>query len=498
MPVYKHRNNPLIIELNTFPFLSRLSGKYGKELTLAEVPDEEWQHYAESGFDLVWLMGIWQRSPAAKQLALDNSDLRRAYDRALPGWKETDVAGSPYAVYSYSPDSRLGGKTSLFNIKKKLNDMGLGLILDFVPNHLAVDHPWTMQHPERFILGSKKSAAAHPGWFYTTENGDLLAYGRDPNFAPWTDTVQVNFFSSTMRKALIRELLQIASMADGVRCDMAMLGLNSVFQQTWAEILKIRKVPTTEFWADAITEVKHKYPDFLFIAEVYWGLDGKLRKLGFDYTYDKILYDRLRYDMPERIQEYIVNNAAKLKHMVHFIENHDEPRAGAIFGMERSLMAATVTSTIPGMRFFYRGQTNGNLIHAPVQLARAPEEEDIEEIMLFYRKLLGVCSTPLFRQGDFIPLTTSGAWAGNSSHQKILTWCWKQDEELKLIAINYSGTPVQSRIRIPLYAETGNKVVCHDEMADMIYHSPLPEVLESGLYVTLRPWQAQIMDIRVE
>jgi hypothetical protein len=498
MPVYKHRNNPLIIEINTFPFLSRMSGKYGKSITLDDIPDEEWQHYAESGFDLVWLMGVWQRSPAARRLALDNSDLKRACDLALPGWKETDVAGSPYAVYSYSPDSRLGSKTVLSRMKKKLNDMGMGLILDFVPNHLAIDHPWTLQHPERFILGSQKAAAEHPGWFFTTKNGDLLAHGRDPNFAPWMDTVQVNFFSSTMRKALIRELLQIAGMADGVRCDMAMLGLNNVFQQTWGEILKTGKTPAAEFWTDAITTVKKQYPDFLFIAEVYWGLDGELRKLGFDYTYDKILYDRLRYDIPGRIQEYIAENATGLTQMVHFIENHDELRAREIFSAERSLMAATVTSTIPGMRFFYRGQTGGNLIHIPVQLARAPEEEDIEEIMLFYRKLLGACSTPLFRQGDFIPLTTISAWAGNNSHRKILAWCWKQDEELKLIAINYSSISVQGRIRIPLYSETGNRVVCHDEMADMTYHSLLEEVLESGLYVALRPWQAQIMDIRVE
>jgi hypothetical protein len=498
MPVYKHRNNPLIIELNTFPFLSRLSGKYGKPITLADVPDEEWQHYAESGFDLVWLMGVWQRSPTARQLALDNSDLQQAYDRALPGWKETDVAGSPYAVYSYSPDIRLAGKNSLSQIKQKLNNMGLGLILDFVPNHLAVDHPWTLQHPERFILGSKKAAAEHPGWFYTTKNGDLLAHGRDPNYAPWTDTAQVNLFYTGMRKALIRELLQIAGMADGVRCDMAMLGLNSVFQQTWAEILQTGKAPASEFWTDAITAVKKQYPDFLFIAEVYWGLDGELRKLGFDYTYDKVLYDRLRYDTPERIQEYIVSNATHLKHMVHFIENHDELRAGEVFGMERSLMAATVTSTIPGMRFFYRGQTGGNLIHIPVQLARAPEEEDIKEIMLFYRKLLGSCSTPLFQQGDFIPLKTASAWADNNSHRKMLAWCWKQDGELKLIAINYSGTAVQSRIRIPLDYDTGNKVVCYDEMADTPYRNPLPEVLEYGLYVALSPWQAQIMDIRVE
>ena len=104
----------------------------------------------------------------------------------------------------------------------------------------------------------------------------------------------------------------------------------------------------------------------------------------------------------------------------------------------------------------------------------------------------------MFRQGDFIPLTTISAWAGNNSHRKILAWCWKQDEELKLIAINYSSISVQGRIRIPLYSETGNRVVCHDEMADMTYHSLLEEVLESGLYVALRPWQAQIMDIRVE
>jgi glycosidase len=498
MPVYKHRGNPLMMEINTLPFLSRLGKKYHKTLTLNGVPDSEWQYYADSGFDLIWLMGVWQRSPAARKLAISNNDLKHAYDLILPGWKEQDIAGSPYAIYGYSPDSRLGKKTDLAALKNRLNNMGLGLVLDFVPNHLAMDHPWTLKYPERFVRGTKKALAAHPEWFYATANDNMLAHGRDPNFAPWSDTVQVNFFSAEMREAYIKELLRIADMADGVRCDMAMLGLNRIFQQTWGEVFKPRKLPTTEFWFDAITAVKAKHPSFIFIAEVYWGLDGELRKLGFDFTYDKVFYDRLKYNTPDRIQEYVFDRVSDLKHMVHFTENHDELRAGEVFGVERSLMAATAIATVPGMRFFFEGQAEGKMIRAPVQLATAPEEDSIDEIKLFYSRLLASCSAPVFRQGDFIPLKTDSAWEGNNSHLRLLAWCWKYGDEFRLIAINYSGNTAQARIKLPISLEDGSTVICYDELAEMTYNSTVREVLSSGLFISLKPWQAHILDIRLE
>lgn len=492
------RSNPLLLEINTFPFLHSMSQKYQHKMSLGEIPLEEWQRYADRGFDLIWLMGIWQRSPAARKLALENTELREAYQRALPDWSRGDVAGSPYSVYRYTPDKRLGRKSELAILKDRLNSLGLGLILDFVPNHLALDHAWTLSHPGRFIRVSRKAVREHPDWFYRTENGDFLAHGRDPHFAPWTDTAQVNFYSKDMRRALIRELLKIADAADGVRCDMALLGLNSVFQRTWGEVHKPRMAPLTEFWSDAISAVKARHPEFIFIAEVYWGLDSELRELGFDFTYDKVLYDRLRHDMPPKIAEYIFDNAAGLQQAVHFIENHDEPRAAEAFGVERSLAAAVAVCTMPGIRLLYDGQAEGKGIHLPVQLARAPQEEGIQEVARYYRTLLKSCRTEAFRYGVFTPLETDPAWEGNDSHDKMLCWCWSHEQQFKLVAINYSKFDVQARVRLPLSLENKNTVSCYDELVGETYNSAADEVREPGLYVGLGPWQSQVLDIKSE
>jgi hypothetical protein len=156
---------PHLYEANALILLRRLSKKYGQELTLATVSDEEWQRLAQLGFDLLWLMGVWQRSPASRQIALAHPGLVTEYDKALPGWTEQDVAGSPYAVYSYTLDPNLGPETELPELKTRLNRQGLGLVLDFVPNHLARDHPWMLSHPDQFVREAKKISAPTPSGF---------------------------------------------------------------------------------------------------------------------------------------------------------------------------------------------------------------------------------------------------------------------------------------------------------------------------------------------
>jgi len=286
-------------------------------------------------------MGVWQRSPGARECALHNPALCRDYDLAIPGWNANDVAGSPYAVHSYTLDSELGESREIASLRRKLNEQGLKLILDFVPNHLALDHPWTLSHADRFVQVSERTFHDHPGWFFKTKKNVYLAHGRDPYFPPWSDTVQVNFFSKDMRRAFIGELLRIAKVSDGVRCDMAMLGLNEVFDAIWGKFLSgsERKLQA-EFWKEAIEEVKGHFPEFIFIAESYWDLEWKLQQLGFDYTYDGKLYQRLLHATAEDVNGHLHAELAYQNKSARFIENHDELRASVAFGPERSRAAA--------------------------------------------------------------------------------------------------------------------------------------------------------------
>ena len=151
----------------------------------------------------------------------------------------------------------------------------MGLILDFVPNHVAPDHPWTIAKPEVFISGTTADLAREPASF--VEIGDrVLANGRDPYFPAWPDVVQLNAFAPALRTAVIETLIEIADQCDGVRCDMAMLVMNDVFVRTWGD--RVGPAPSTDYWPTVIPAVREAHPSFLFLAEAYWDLEWSLQQ----------------------------------------------------------------------------------------------------------------------------------------------------------------------------------------------------------------------------
>ncbi len=488
------RRYPYLYEVNACLFIRRMSKKYGRALTLATVPDEEWQIIARRGFDLVWLMGVWQRSPGARQKALHHEALKQEYSRVLPSWTDEDIDGSPYAIYNYELEAKLGNPGELAQLKSKLNRHGLGLILDFVPNHLAFDHPWTRSQAQRFITGTTADAQTHPDDFFLSEGGAYLAHGRDPNFPPWTDTVQLNYYSPDLRQALVKELRRIAEVADGLRCDMAMLALNDVFQRVWGKLTNYPR-PSSEFWVDVITQVKQQRPGFLFLAEVYWDLERQLQRLGFDFTYDKTFYDRLRFSSARDIRDYLRIDDAYHQRSVHFIENHDEARAVTAFGRERSLAAAVILGTIPGLRFFHDGQLEGHRVRLPVQLVREPEEVADAGVGQFYESLLKAGNSPDFHEGEWGLLEVGQAGQDNGSHLDMLAWCWRYREQFKIVVVNYSPEHAQGWLKLPLPAEGTGKVRLGDELSGRMFVPDVNQMGNRGLYLDLKPWEAQILDI---
>jgi hypothetical protein len=224
---------PNLYEINTWVWLSDLSVKYGKPIDLASVPSAEWDAIAAYGFDAVWLMGVWERSPAGIAIANKNPGLLADFRRALPDFRPEDNVGSAYAIRRYVVDQHLGGPEALAAARNELVKRGMNLLLDFVPNHVAPDNPWASEHPDYFINGTTDEARNNPGAFISV-NGIPSACGRDPYFAPWPDVLQLNAFNPKLRQAVIETLSSIAGQCDGVRCDMAMLVLNSVFERTWA------------------------------------------------------------------------------------------------------------------------------------------------------------------------------------------------------------------------------------------------------------------------
>lgn len=296
-------------------------------------------------------------------IANQNMGLLEDFRRALPDFRPEDNVGSPYCVKQYGVDEHLGGPEGLAVARRELARRGIKLILDFVPNHVAPDHPWVIHQPEYFVQGNTDDAKNDPASFLET-GGKVFACGRDPYFPAWPDVLQLNAFHPGLRQAVIETLSDIAGQCDGVRCDMAMLLINAIFERTWGSLAGQR--PATEYWVDVISAIKKAHPDFLFMAEAYWDLEWELQQQGFDYCYDKRLYDRLEHDAAESVRLHLCADLGYQGKLVRFIENRDEPRALSAFSSQKERAAAVVMATIPGAKLFHEGQFEGRKVRLPV------------------------------------------------------------------------------------------------------------------------------------
>ncbi len=476
--------HPLIYEINAWVWLDELSKKAGEALTLATVPDDEWDRIAATGFNAVWLMGVWERSPMGIGISMSNEGLLADFRRALPDFTPADNVGSPYCVRNYVVDAHLGGAEALAIVRQKLSKKGIRLLLDLVPNHVAPDHPWALDHPEYFIRGSEEDLNRDPGSFMKV-GGQVFACGKDPYFPAWPDVLQLNAFDGDLRRAMTRTVQAIAEQCDGVRCDMAMLLITGVFERTWGERAGGR--PGTEYWREIIPAVKEKYPEFRFIAEAYWDLEWELQQQGFDFCYDKRLYDRLEHDHAETIRLHLCAEDTFQEKLVRFVENHDEPRAAAAFPGPKNRAAALTALSIPGARLVHEGQMEGRLTRLPVFLGRRPGEDPDTELMSFYGQLLRELQTGDYFDGTW-RLCETGGWPDNASHLNLVAWCWKGQTDRCLIVVNLSGMHVQGLVRVPWDDLKGRAWPLKDVFTSALYERNGDEIYGPGFYIDLAPW----------
>jgi hypothetical protein len=482
---------PTLYEINTWVWLSDLCQKYGKSVDLSSVPSVEWDAIARYGFDAVWLMGVWERSPAGIAIANQNNNLLEDFRKALPDFRSDDNVGSPYCVRRYLVDQHFGGPQSLAIARRELLKRGMNLILDFVPNHVAPDHPWVAEHPEYFIRGNTDDAQNDPS-SYIDVHGTVCACGRDPFFPAWPDVLQLNAFEPGLRQAVIQTISSIAQQCDGLRCDMAMLLLNAVFERTWGGRAGPR--PRTEYWVDVISAIKRTYPGFLFIAEAYWDLEWELQQQGFDFCYDKKLYDRLEHSNAHDIRLHLCADLAYQGKLLRFIENHDEPRAAATFSPAKQRVAALTTATLPGIRLFHEGQFAGRKVRPPVFLGRRPDEPIDPDLHAFYSKLLEVVNRPVFREGQWTLCERTG-WFDNDSFQNLVAWSWRQENERYLIVVNLSDYLSQAHVRIPWEDASEHTWHLVDSLTGAIYERNGNEMVLPGLYVELGPWNYHFFQV---
>jgi glycosidase len=483
--------HPVVYEINTWTWLTDLSHKHGRPLNLATVPADEWDQIASSGFDAIWFMGVWERSPAGIGVSMRNARQVEDFRRVLPGFVPADNVGSPYCVRRYVVDAHLGGPEGLAAARRMLSARGLRLILDFVPNHIAHDHPWVAEHPEYLVRGDAGDARRDPASFVEV-GGTVFACGRDPYFPAWADVLQLNAFHPGLRKGALETIDTIARQCDGIRCDMAMLMLNHIFERTWGARAGAR--PADDYWPTMIRATRSAWPDFKFIAEAYWDLEWELQQQGFDFCYDKKLYDRMEHNDAEQVRLHLLADQQYQQKMIRFIENHDEPRAASAFPPGRARAAAVAILTLPGARLLHEGQFEGRKVRLPVFLGRRPHEEIDRDLQAFYHRLLDATHRDVFRRGEWRLCDRSG-WPDNHSALNLQAWCWIKDDQRSLVVINFSDTPSQARVRLPWDELRGRTWRLADTLSQDTYDRDGSEMREAGLFVDLAPWKCNLFQL---
>jgi hypothetical protein len=483
---------PSLYQVNTRVWLTALARTLGRPAALDDVPDADLDRIAALGVDWVWLLSVWRTGAAGRRVSRANPGWRREFEETLPDLTEDDIAGSGFAITGYTVDPGLGGDAALARLRERLRQRRLKLMLDFVPNHTALDHPWVEEHPEYFVAGTEVDLARAPQNYTRVKRmhgGLLLAHGRDPYFDGWPDTLQLDYANPATQQAMMAELERIAGQCDGVRCDMAMLVLPDVFERTWG-----RRAPL--FWPDAIRRTRERAPGFCFMAEVYWDLEWTMMQQGFDYAYDKRLYDRLHAGPARPVREHLCAGLDYQTKLARFLENHDEPRAATTFAPGQHEAAAVITYLSPGLRFFHHGQLEGRRKRISPHLVRAPEEPVDPRVRAFYERLLAALSHPAVRDGRWRLLECVPAWDGNGTWDDLIACAWDAaDGQRRLVAVNYAGHPSQCYVRLPYPELAGRAVRLVDALGPARYDRDGNDLLARGLYLDMPAWGHHVFEV---
>jgi hypothetical protein len=500
---------PLLYQVNPRVLVGETAVARTRPATLDDLPDELFDRAAARGFRWIWMLGLWQTGPAGQQGACAPAS-RADLQHDLPDLRDDDIVGSPFAIVGYDVHRDFGGDPALARLRERMHRRDLRLLVDFIPNHVALDHPWVDAHPEFLIAGDEDDLRREPKNYValqTARGRRIFAHGRDPNFFGWNDTLQLNYRHGGLREAMLAELQRIAERADGVRCDMAMLLEPEVIARTWGERARPGDgTPAVDgtFWSEAITRVRRKHPQFLFVAEVYWGLEWALQEEGFDFTYDKRLYDRLRAGQARPVREHLRAAPAFRDRTLHFLENHDESRAAAVFPPDIHRAAAVTSFLIPGLRLFHEGQFEGRRAHAAIHLSRRLAERPDEALGAFYEKLLACLRRPELHDGLWRLCACRAAWAGNATWDNFVAFTWQGsghgghdgNQGKLLAAINYGPTAGQCYAEVALDELEQGVLVLTDLIGDERHEREGRTLLREGLYLDLPAWGTNVFDVR--
>jgi hypothetical protein len=477
-------HDPILIQVNTRLWLDKLSRELNRQATLDDISDQSLHQLADQGFDWLYLLGIWLTGEKEAELARAEPSLQSEAKRLLGIIGDQAICASCFAISGYDVPENWGGSAALKRLEKRIHRFGLHLMLDFIPNHTGVSHPWALSNPDYFIGADGENDILHKAAYatQTVEGPRYLMHGRDPYFPPWSDTLQLNYANPDLQAAMRAELLKVAAHCDGLRCDMAMLVLPEIFQKNWGKTMP-------PFWPQALAAVRAKKPDFVFMAEVYWNLETTLINQGFNYAYDKDLYDAFKTQDVGLVNSLIKTRAAVLPHLAHFLENHDEPRAAAVFPFEVHKASALISYGLPGLRFFFEGQLKGHSLRSPIQFCTSPKQPEDEALSRFYGRLTGLLVEMGSEAGEWIRIEPEPASTGDDGWKHFVSFAWqKENGKHWLVVVNFSPYKSQCLLRLPFSDMGGRRFLIKDRMNERAYQRSGDEMSSRGLFIELQAW----------
>ncbi len=390
----------VLIAKSTYVWLAQLSRKYSRAIDrLDQIPDEDLDELARRGLNSLWLIGIWERSRASKTI------------KQLCG--NQDAVASAYSLYDYRIADDLGGEAAYITLRDRCYRRGIRLASDMVPNHMGIDSPWVIEHPDWFISRPDRPYPAYDfngpdlspdprveikierHYYEQTDaavvfqrrdrqSGETryIYHGNDGTSFPWNDTAQLDYLNPAVREQVIQTILHVARLFPVIRFDAAMTLAKRHFQRLWfpnpgssgaipsraeyaMSTAEFNKHMPHEFWREVVDRVAAEVPGTLLLAEAFWLMEGYfVRTLGMHRVYNSAFMNMMRDEENAKYRSVIKNTLEFdpdiMKRYVNFMSNPDERTAIDQFGTgDKYFGVATLMSTLPGLPMFGHGQIEG-------------------------------------------------------------------------------------------------------------------------------------------
>ncbi len=390
----------VLIAKSTYVWLAQLSRQYGRAITrLDEIPDEALEELARRGLNSLWLIGVWERSRASKTI------------KQLCG--NQDAVASAYSLFDYRIAEDLGGEAAYTNLRDRAYRHGIRLASDMVPNHMGIDSPWVVEHPDWFI---SRPDSPYPAYSFNgpdlSQDGRVeikiedhyfeqsdaavvfrrrdrssgetryIYHGNDGTSFPWNDTAQLDYLNPAVREQVIQTILHVARLFPVIRFDAAMTLAKRHFHRLWfpgpgasgaipsrAEFgmsqAEFDRAMPHEFWREVVDRVAAEVPGTLLLAEAFWLMEGYfVRTLGMHRVYNSAFMNMMRDEENAKYRSVIKNTLEFdpdiMKRYVNFMSNPDERTAIDQFGKgDKCFGVATMMATLPGLPMFGHGQIEG-------------------------------------------------------------------------------------------------------------------------------------------